>query len=1104
MMLHRILSLGGLFCCLLACQTDKSADLGDKGQPLFRLRSGADLGIDFQNQITETATDNVLAYEYFYNGGGVAAADFNQDGFVDLYFTANMLPNKLYLNRGNWQFDDITSIAGVAGRSDGWSTGVTIVDINADGLPDIYLCYSGNKSEALRRNELYINQGPDANGVPTFVESAAQYRLDVPAYTTQALFFDYDQDGDLDCYLLNHSTEDFQNFDAAYVKDQRDPFAGDQLLRNDGGKFTNVSALAGINSSPLGFGLGIAASDVDGDGFLDLYVSNDYIEQDYLYINQRDGTFREALQEQMGHISHFSMGSAVADFDNDLLPDILTLDMLPEDNQRQKLLYGPDTYEKYQSMLRNGFFHQVMRNMLQRNNGDGTFSEIGQLAGISNTDWSWAALLEDFDNDGWKDLFITNGYPRDYTNRDFVDYYADQRIKEQRGEAADGLLDIIAKMESTKTHNYFFHNQSDLTFQDQSQAAGFGEALLSNGAIAADLDNDGDLDLIVNNLNAPAHIYENTSAGAAANYLQIQLEMPGPNRHAIGAKVILKTATQQMMQEFMPSRGFQSAAHTPLHFGLGNASMVDTLLVLWPNGQQSKQLGVAANQRLKISSETTVEKPIAQAIEPIFSPIPSPLPIAHQERVNADFKQQSLLPYGVSGLGPAVAQADVNGDGLEDLFVGGAKLQAAQLYLQQKDGSLLLTEQSAIQKDLVMEDVVAQFFDANGDGYPDLYVGSGGYHFLPEDLALQDRLYLNDGSGNFSRAPNALPLMRSSTATVAVADIDGDGDLDIFVGSRLVPGQYPASPSSYLLINDGHGNFSDQTDQQAAALRQAGMLTAALWLDVNQDDAPDLIIAGEWAPLRCFLNKNGTLEEAPNFFGQNTEGWWWSLAAADMDGDGDLDLIAGNLGENTSWKVSHEAPARLYFGDFDSNGSLDPLMTHYIQGQEYPSVSRDNLFGQLAGMRKKFTTYASYSNAKITDILSPEQLGTAQVLQAKTGQSVWIENRGKVAWLIHALPKIAQASPVFAIHPTDIDGDGAIDLILAGNLSEARASMGPWDANYGQLFLNDGRGNFRYVPQPKSGLSLIGDVRAIAQLGSPQGRRLIFFRNNRPSVAYEF
>lgn len=1094
----------GLVCCLLACQTDSSKTAENSGQPLFRLLSEQASGITFRNQLTETATDNVLAYEYFYNGGGVAAADFNQDGLIDLYFTANMLPNKLYLNKGSLQFEDITDKAAVAGRPDGWSTGVSIVDINADGLPDIYLCYSGNKTAELRRNELYINQGPDADGIPTFIESAAQYQLDIPAYSTQALFFDYDQDGDLDCYLLNHSTEDFQNFDASYVKNQQDPYAGDQLLRNDGGKFTNVSTAAGIKNSPLGFGLGIAASDLNGDGLLDIYVSNDYIEQDYLYINQGDGTFREELQQQMGHISHFSMGSAVADYNNDLLPDILTLDMLPEDNQRQKLLYGPDTYEKYQSMLRNGFFHQVMRNMLQLNNGDGTFSEVGQLAGVSNTDWSWAALLEDFDNDGWKDLFVTNGYLRDYTNRDFVDYYADQRIKEQRGEPADRLLDIIAKMESTKTHNYFFRNQKDLTFQDQSQPAGFGEALLSNGAIAADLDNDGDLDLVLNNLNAPAHIYENTSAVADANFLQVQLSMPGQNRYAIGAKLILKAAGQQMMQEFIPSRGFQSAAHTPLHFGLGAATLVDTLLVLWPDGRQSVKTAVEANQLLVISSETAQNKPIPRGTKSVFSAVSSPVPVAHVERVGADFKQQSLLPYAVSGLGPAVATADVNGDGLEDLFVGGAKLQAAQLYLRQKDGSLQLTQQNDIQKDLIMEDVAAHFFDANGNGHLDLYVGSGGYHFLPEDLALQDRLYLNDGAGNFSRAPDALPIMRSSTASVAVADVDGDGDLDIFVASRLVPGQYPLSPISYLLINDGQGKFSDQTNERAPALRQAGMLTAALWLDVNQDNTPDLITAGEWAPLRCFLNKNGQLHEAPHFFGQHTEGWWWSLAAADLDGDGDLDLVAGNLGENTSLKVSPKEPATLYFGDFDDNGAIDPLITHYIQGQEYPFASRDNLFGQLAGMRKKFTTYASYADAKITDILSSEQLASAQILRAKTGQSVWIENKGNAAWVIHPLPKIAQAAPIFAILPTDVDGDGSTDLILAGNLGETRANMGPWDANYGQLFLNDGQGNFRYIPQNKSGLSLIGDVRGVIQLKDAKGKQLLFVRNNRLPLAYRY
>lgn len=1087
---------------LFACQNADQQQFGKKSDTGFLRLSEQASGIQFTNQLTETETENVLAYEYFYNGGGIAVADFNQDGLPDLYFTGNQVPNQLYLNKGGMKFEDVTEAAGVQGRPGGWKTGVTVVDLNGDGLLDLYLCYSGDKPEDERRNELYINNGPGPDGTPTFTERAAEYGLDWPTYTTHALFFDYDNDGDLDCYLLNHSIEDFQSFDAAYVKELSDPFSGDKLLRNDDGRFTEVTQQAGIKNTPLGFGLGIAAADVNGDGWLDLYVSNDYIEEDYLYINQGDGTFRDELKEQMGHISHFSMGSDIADFNNDLLPDILSLDMLPEDNRRQKLLYGPDTYEKYQSMLRNGFFHQIMRNMLQLNNGDGTFSEIGQLAGVSNTDWSWAGLFADFDNDGWKDLFVTNGYLRDYTNRDFVDYYANQRIREKQGEPADALLDIIARMESTETPNYLFRNQGGLSFENVSSAWGFGQPLLSNGAVYADLDGDGDLDLVLNNVNAPACIYENRAAPASAHYLQVQLKGPSANRHGVGARVELRAGGMCMMQEFIPSRGFQSAMHLPLHFGLGAAEKVDTLFVHWPGGMRSLLTDVPANQLMEVDIASAGPAPASRSTPPLFEAVAPSFDFLHQERAGIDFKQQSLLPYAVSGLGPAVAVGDVNGDGLEDLFIGGAKLQAGQLFLQQPDGRFLPSEQPALTQDLIMEDVDALFFDANGDGSLDLYVASGGYHYMPEDLALQDRLYLNDGRGKFTRAAQALPLMRSSSACVSAADVDGDGDLDLFVGGRLVPGQYPIAPRSYLLLNDGQGKFTDATASLAPELQSPGMVTDALWMDANQDGQLDLVLAGEWMPLRCFLNQNGKLTEAPDYFGPDTEGWWWCLAAADLDGDGDLDLVAGNLGLNTSLKVSPSEPARLYYGDFDENDAVDPLLTHYIQGEPYPLVSRDNLFGQLAGLRKKFRSYADYADARIEDILSPEQLASAKVLQAKQGASVWLENRGAAGWKVHELPAMAQASPIFAILPSDLNGDGRTDLLLAGNLSETRPAMGPWDANYGQLLLNKGEGLFEYLPQHRSGFSIIGDVRQIIQIGQGDRQQLLFLRNNRPAAAY--
>ncbi|HMQ47228.1 MAG TPA: VCBS repeat-containing protein [Saprospiraceae bacterium] len=1073
-----------------ACKKDADSQLKDtKSSTQFERLDARQTGIVFANKLTESEALNVLSYEYFYNGGGVAIGDINNDGLPDLFFSGNMVSNALYLNKGDLRFEDITEKAGLKGRAGAWKTGVSMVDINADGWLDIYLCYSGEGADDMRRNELYLNQGD-----MTFQENAAACGLDDYAHTTHSLFFDYDRDGDLDCYLLNHSTQNFQNFDATFVKKMEDPLAGDKLLRNDGGHFQDVTKAARIKNNPLGFGLGIAASDLNGDGWLDLYVSNDYIEEDYLYINQGNGTFQEELRDRIGHIPNFSMGSDIADFNNDGWTDVMALDMLPEDNRRQKLLYGPDEYEKYQSMLRNGFYHQVMRNMLQLNNGDGTFSEIGQLAGVSNTDWSWSALFADFDNDGWKDLFVSNGYLRDYTNRDFMSYYADQRIREVRKEPSAALMEIIAKMESTKTKNYIFRNNRDLSFQKMTEAWGFDDLLLTNGAAYADLDQDGDLDLVLNNVNEPACVYENRSP--KGNYLQVRLSMPNTsNKNGIGARVELHYNDQINVQEFLPNRGFQSSMHVPLHFGLGDATQVAEIRITWPDGQVQSLQNVAANQLLNIEQQAGKQAPRKPSIG-LYRELAESLNFSHRENPVVDFKRQALLPQMYSTEGPALATGDVNGDGLEDVFIGGAKLQAGELFLRTASGHFQRSEQAALKQDMIAEDVDATFFDADGDGDLDLYVVSGGYDYLPKDLALQDRLYLNNGTGQFTRVKEALPAMPSSGACVAIADFNADGAKDIFVGGRLVPGAYPETPDSYLLLNDGKGVFKNVTQEIAPELEKAGMITDALWLE----DEQTLVLAGDWMPLRFFTLSAGRLtENSGRALETPSRGWWLSLASGDLDGDGDQDIVAGNKGLNHQMKVSSEEPARLYAGDYDGNAAIDPILTYYIQGKSYPAVSRDELLVQLPGMKKQFNDYASYAGATIETILGESVLANQKPLIAELAQTGWLENKGNGKWEWHDLPLLAQASPVYAILIIDANEDGQQDILLAGNLERVRANHGRMDANYGQLLLNQGQGQWKYLPQWESGFHITGDVRALAALGS----QIIVARNNASALLYQ-
>jgi enediyne biosynthesis protein E4 len=1063
--------------------------------------------MNFKNQLKEDREHNILTYEYFYNGGGVAVGDINNDGLDDIFFTANMDENRLYLNQGNMRFDDITVSAGVAGRPGAWSTGVNMVDINRDGLLDIYVCYSGWQSEDMRRNELYINQG---NLI--FEEQAAAYGLDDPSNSTHAAFADFDRDGDLDMYLLNHNTAVIYEVEYNDVRDTRHPQAGDKFYENQNGKFVDISEQAGVKGSPLGFGLGIAIADVNGDGWQDIYVSNDYIEPDYLYINQKDGSFKDQMTEYFQHISYFSMGSDIVDVNNDAQPDIFTLDMLPEDNERQKLLYGPDNYEQYALMVMNGFYHQNMRNMLHVNNGNGrdgrpTFSEVGQLAGISNTDWSWSSLFADFDNDGKKDLFITNGYYRDYTNRDFLKYKGDYFFQKAINQEEADTFQLVLSMTSTPVRNYMYHNQGELNFADKSESWGFGDKTFSNGAAYSDLDNDGDLDLVINNLNERSFIYQNLSwdKKQAGHYLAIELE--GKELSALGTKVKVYAGEEVQFFEYMPTRGFQSSVSHRIHVGLGDTQKVDSVVVNWPSGKRQVINNIKTNRLLTIE-EAGERIPLSEADVTAschFSPAPGLISYQHQEYAYNDFKRQPLLMNMLTTCGPVIATGDINQDGRADVFLGGAKGGLGKIYTQTEDGRYIEKPQTFADNDLLTTDADATFFDADGDGDQDLYIVSGGYQdFNPYDLLLQDRLYLNDGEGNFTFSSGALPQMFVSKSSVAPADFDGDGDIDLFVGGRVVPGQYPIAPQSYLLENDGSGKFTNVTGDKLTFLQQAGMITDAAWTDLNEDGYPDLITAGEYMPIQVALNQGGNqfTDATDQYFEQPLSGLWNKLLLADFDNDGDQDIIAGNFGENSQLKVSPEQPLNLVYSDFDENGSVDPIVTHYIQGEPYPFASRGELLNQMVSMRQKFTTYADYANAQLDDIFTKDQLRDAAKLQAVTLENMYLENQGG-KFVPNKLPVEAQYAPVYAITTLDYNQDGNLDLVLAGNQSAIRIRMGVMDANYGQLLEGDGQGNFRYVPQPESGLKLKGDVKSVQSVQVGKGTYLLVGVNNASVESYK-
>lgn len=1060
------------------------------------------------NRLPERPEFNILTYLYYYNGGGVAVGDVDGDGRQDLYFSSNLESNRLYLNRGGYRFEDATARAGVAGPP-GWKTGVTMADVNGDGRPDIYA--SAVDYRTMRgRNALYVN-----NGDGTFAERAREVGLDFAGYATQATFFDYDADGDLDAFLLTHLTDSERQIGGGRAGDARHPRGGGLLFRNDGGRFTDVTAAAGI-AGDEGYGLGVVASDLNEDGRPDLYLAVDFQGNDRLYLNNGDGTFAERITRAARHTSRFSMGVDAADADGDLRPDLFVADMMPEREDVLKSSASSEGFNLFNLRLRAGYQAQYPRNVLQLNRGvvDGVprFSDVGYQAGVQATDWSWGALFADLDLDGRKDLFVTNGIYRRPNDLDYINYVGNEAVQAAiaRGDTAVNR-EMLRRMPQIALPNHAFRNggaggAAGLAFTDVAAAWGLAEPGFSNGAAYVDLDNRGALDLVVNRINAPAAIYRSRARERTGNgALTVVLRGAGANTAGVGAKVYATAGGRTQLVEQSPTRGFLSSVDPRPHFGLGRAPRVDSVRVVWPDGRTQVRRDLAPNQVLTLAQRDAAAPPARRA------PTPAPAPLfadatdvvqgtgadRHVENPFLDTDVQPLLPRLLSREGPALAAGDVNGDGLDDLYLGGGKWQPGRLLVQQPGGAFAASAQPALAADSLAEDVAAAFLDADRDGDADLFVAGGGNEFTGDAEALRPRLYLNDGRGRFARAAGAVPNVFATASCVAVGDYDGDGDPDVFVGARVVAREYGRPPRSYLLRNEG-GRFVDVTARAAPGLAAAGMVTGAAWTDQDGDGRLDLVTVGEWAPVRLFR------QEAPGRFADRspaaglagTEGWWSTVRAADLTGDGRDDLVLGNAGLNSYVKASNAEPARLYVHDFGGNGSLEQVLTFYKRGVSYPLAGRDDLVRLVPALRSKYPSYASFGASTVEQIFAPEELREASVLEARTMASAVAVNGGAAGYALRPLPAEAQAAPVRAALAEDYDGDGRVDLLLGGNDHGAPPVLGRADASYGLLLRGRGDGTFAAADMAASGLALDGEVRGLARVRTARGALVAVARND--------